>query len=171
VTRPVDEPSPTLSDAKELLLAFLDHYRSVIARKLDGLSEADLRTSRLPSGWSPLELLKHLVFMERRWLVWGFAAEQLPEPWGDDDHAGRWRVGPGETATDLLAAMRAGGARTRAIAVRAALEDISAAGGRFTEAEPRPTLGWILVHVLQEYARHAGHLDIVREIADGAVGE
>ena len=68
---------------------------------------------------------------------------------------------------------RAAGARTRVIAAGAGLADIAAAGGRFSEddSRPRPTLAWILVYVLQEYTRHAGHLDIARELADGATGE
>src|SRR5918996_6267936 len=67
----VDKPSREMSDPKELLLGFLDYYRSAIGRKVEGLSDSELRTSRLPSGWTPLELLKHLVFMEQRWLRWG----------------------------------------------------------------------------------------------------
>jgi Protein of unknown function (DUF664) len=160
-----------LSDPRELLLAYLDKYRSVIARKLDGLPDAELRTSRLPSGWTPLELVKHLVYMERRWIRWGFAAEPVPDPWGDQDASERWRVGPDETVEDLLAALHRGGDRTRAIVGARELAEPGALGGRFSGDEPPPTLGWILVHVLEEYARHAGHLDIVRELADGVVGE
>jgi uncharacterized damage-inducible protein DinB len=171
MTDAIDEPSGDLSDPKQLLLSYLDYYRSVIARKIDGLADADLRASRLPSGWTPLELVKHLVYMEERWVRWGFAAEQVRTPWGDNDEAGRWRVHPDETATDLVAAMHAAGARTRAIAAEAELHDVGAIGGRFSDADLRPSLAWILFHVLQEYARHAGHLDIARELVDGAVGE
>ena len=81
MTDAVPRPAPELADPKELLLGYLDYYRSVIARKLNGLTEAELRSSHLPSGWTPLELLKHLVHMEARWLRWGFMAEQLPQPW------------------------------------------------------------------------------------------
>lgn len=167
------KPGRELGDPKELLLGFLDYYRSVIARKIGGLTEAELRTSRLPSGWTPLELLKHLVYMERRWLRWGFLAEQVPDPRGDEDQAGRWHAGPGDTAADLIAALHAAGEQTWAIASAAELTDISRAGGRFsdTDPRPRPTLAWILVYVLQEYARHAGHLDVARELADGTTGE
>ncbi len=167
------KPDRQLDDPKELLLGFLDYYRSVIARKIEGLTDAELRESRLPSGWTPLELLKHLVYMERRWLRWGFCAEQVPDPRGDEDHAGCWHAGPGDTAADLIAALHAGGEQTRAIASAADLTDISASGGRFTDNDPRPrpTLAWILAYVLQEYARHAGHLDIARELIDGATGE
>lgn len=165
------EPDPTLSDPAELLLGYLDYYRSVIARKLAGLAEIDLRSSRLPSGWTPLELLKHLVYMEQRWLRWGFLAEQVPEPLGDRDRSGRWQVAPEETVTGLVAALHAGGERTRAIVAGAALDAPGAVGGRFAAGDPRPSLAWILLHVLQEYARHAGHLDIVRELVDGSTGE
>ena len=171
MTDAVPRPAPELADPKELLLGYLDYYRSVIARKLNGLTEAELRSSHLPSGWTPLELLKHLVHMEARWLRWGFMAEQLPQPWGDEDESGRWHVDPEETATELLASLHAGGARTRAIAAGAELTDVAAVGGRFTVGDHRPTLAWILFHVLQEYARHAGHLDITRERLDGATGE
>jgi Protein of unknown function (DUF664) len=171
VTDAVPRPAPELADPKELLLGYLDYYRWVIARKLNGLTDDELLSSHLPSGWTPLELLKHLVHMEARWLRWGFVAEQLPQPWGDEDESGRWHVGPEETATELLAALHAGGARTRAIAAGAELTDVAAVGGRFTDGDRRPTLGWILFHILQEYARHAGHLDITRELLDGATGE
>ncbi|MBD0696070.1 DinB family protein [Streptomyces sp. CBMA123] len=169
----VPEPSPQLSDPQELLLGYLDFLRSTVAAKITGMTESDLRTSRLPSGWSPLELIKHLVYMERRWLRWGFLGEPVPEPHGDKDASGRWHVGPEETVTELLAALYAGGERTRAIVTGAALKADSSAGGRFTgdAHEQRPSLGWILSHVLQEYARHAGHLDIARELADGVVGK
>jgi hypothetical protein len=76
-----------------------------------------------------------------------------------------------ETVEELVAAMLAGGAHTREIAAGRPLPDVAAAGGRFAAGDPLPTLGWILHHVLQEYARHAGHLDIARELADEVTGE
>jgi Protein of unknown function (DUF664) len=60
VSTVVHKPGRELDDPKELLLGFLDYYRSVIIRKIDGLTDAELRASRPPSGWTPLELLKHL---------------------------------------------------------------------------------------------------------------
>jgi uncharacterized protein DUF664 len=164
-------PSGATADARRLFLDYLDFYRSTIEAKLAGMSEADLRRSRLPSGWTPIELLKHLVFMEQRWLVWGFAAEAVDAPWGDRGPGDTWRVADGETLPDLLAALHRGGARTREIVEDADLEALGGVGGRFGSGEDPPTLIWILFHVLQEYARHAGHLDIARELADGHVGE
>ena len=71
------EPSKTITDPKELLLGYLDYYRAALLAKLEGLSEDDLRATRLPSGWSPLEMFNHLIHMERRWLEWGFAGRQV----------------------------------------------------------------------------------------------
>ena len=166
------EPARGLADTIELHLQYLDHYRGVIEAKLTGLSESDLRSSRLPSGWSPLELLRHLVFVERRWLRWGFAGEEIAHPWGDsgDDPDGRWEVAAADTLEGLLAELRAGGDITRRLVTGVEPATLGAVGGRFT-TDDRPTLNWILFHVLQEYARHAGHLDVVRELSDGATGE
>jgi uncharacterized damage-inducible protein DinB len=164
-------PDDQLSDTRELHLAWLDFFRETVARKLAGLSDAELRTSRLPSGWSPLELLKHLVFMERRWLRWGFAAEPFDEPFADSAGIdGPWRLEPSDTLDELLVALRDGGVRAREI-VTGDLSAKAAIGGRFGAEGERPTLNWILFHVLQEYARHVGQLDIARELADGATGE
>ena len=73
-------------------MAYLDYYRSVAVTKLTGMSDADLRASRLPSGWALLELLKHLAFMEQRWIVWGFNGEDVDVVWGEAGPDGRWAV-------------------------------------------------------------------------------
>lgn len=164
-------PSAETADARRLFLDYLDFYRATIEEKLTGMAEADLRRSRLPSGWTPIELLKHLVFMEQRWLVWGFEAEPVEAPWGDRGPADTWYVPDDESLLDLVAALHRGGARTREIVEGADLAALGGVGGRFESADETPTLIWILFHVLQEYARHAGHLDIARELSDGATGE
>jgi hypothetical protein len=162
-------PTDPISSTSQVFLAYLDYFRDAVASKLTGLGGDDLRSSRLPSGWSPLELLKHLVAMERRWLVWGFEGEAVDDPWFDrrDD---RWYVGPDETLAELLEALHAGGRRTRAIVEGLTLDDVGMPGERWDGADP-PRLERVLFHVLQEYARHAGHLDVVRELIDGSVGE
>jgi hypothetical protein len=154
-----------------LLLGYLDLFRSTVADKVGGLTERDLRRSILPSAWTPLELVKHLVFMERRWLVWGFLGEPLDDPWGDNEEPGRWQAGPDESVGSLLDALRTGGRRTREIVESASLADVAQRGGRFAVDGAVPVLERILLHVLQEYARHTGHLDVVRELLDGEVGE
>ncbi|MFE3174406.1 DinB family protein [Amycolatopsis sp. NPDC059090] len=168
----MSEPSDTLTDPRELLLAYLDYYRATLLRKLDGLSDDELRTSRLPSGWTPLELLKHLAFVERRWLRWGFLGEDVDPVSGDEDPETRkWTVGADESAESVRALFLEECESSRAIVSGARLEDIARGTGRFTPPAQPPALSWILFHVLQEYARHVGQLDVVRELADGATGE
>jgi hypothetical protein len=166
------KPSRDVSDPAGLLLGFLSYYRSAVVRKIENLDDDQLRSSRLPSGWTPLELVKHLEYMERRWLVWGFLAEPMTDPHGDEAN-GKWTVTADESAAELIAALGITGERTRAIVTAADLTDTAALGGRFNagDEKPPPTLGWILVYVLQEYARHTGHLDVVRELIDETLGE
>jgi hypothetical protein len=166
------EPAMTLSDPAELLTAYLDYYRDALLRKIDGLPAEELRLSRLPSGWVPLGMLKHLAYVELRWLRWGFAAEPVDQPWGDEQEGvPGWHLEPGETVEDVRAFFDEQCARSRAIVAQARLTDVAAAGGRFAVDGELPTLAWILHHVLQEYARHVGQLDIARELADGVLGE
>ena len=164
------EPPKSVEDIREILLQQLGYYRATLVAKLDGLTDDQLTKSILPSGWSPLGLLKHLVFVERRWMQWGFEAEQIPDPWGDHDpNSEGWLVTPEDSVPDLTARLDAIAARTEAVVRTADLVDRARLGGRF--ASNPPTLGWILAHLLQEYARHVGHLDVVRELIDGSVGE
>jgi hypothetical protein len=167
------EPQIDSAEISVQLIAYLDYYRDVVARKVRGLTDEQLRTSVLPSGWTPLELLCHLVHMERRWFVWGFLAEPVTDPWGDHragEDGDRWVVPGDVTTADLLERLSDGGRRTTEILDSTPPTARGALGGRFT-TEPAPTLAWIGFHVLQEYARHAGHLDVVRELADGTTGE
>ena len=70
--------------------------------KLQSLPEGELRRSRLPSGWTPIELLKHLRYVELRWLEWGFEGRDVGDPWADR-RDGRWYVAPDETLAGLTA--------------------------------------------------------------------
>jgi len=175
VTSPDLEPRLDSADPGEQFAAYLDYYRAVVARKVEGLTDAQLRTSLLPSGWTPLEMVSHLAHMERRWFVWGFLGEQVDRPWGDnadDAPESSWRVPQGVGRDELVATLHAGGERTRELLAGRDLAERAAVGGRFTTDDGTPpTLLWICFHVLQEYARHAGHLDVARELADGSTGE
>ena len=165
-----DEPPRSLEDPRDILLQQLSYYRATLLAKLNGLSPDRLTGSILPSGWSPLGLLKHLVFVERRWMQWGFEAEQVADPWGDHDPDSEgWLVAPEDSVAELTARLAEIAGRTEAVASQSDLTERARLGGRFS-SEP-PTLGWILAHLLQEYARHVGHLDVVRELIDGQIGE
>lgn len=158
-----------MSSRADVLLGYLEYFRSVLVEKVRGLPAEELRTSRLPSAWTPVELVKHLTLVERRWLVWGFEGEDVGDPWGDA-RDGRWHVDDDEDLAGLLEALQHQGERSRAVVQAHVLSDVGQQGERWDGAPP-PTLERVLLHLVQEYARHAGHLDVVRELADGAVGE
>jgi uncharacterized damage-inducible protein DinB len=169
VARNPGEPPKDGPAGAERWAGYLDWVRSDVIDGVLALSYDDQRIPRVPSAWTPLELLSHVLHMEQRWFVWGFLGEQVDDPWGDwdvDDPStgtGRWQVPPGTTAEDLADRLRALGERTTAILREHPLGAVASVGGRFSE-DP-PTLEWICFHVLAEYARHAGHLDIVVELS------
>jgi uncharacterized damage-inducible protein DinB len=169
VSLPFPEPTDPASSRAEVFLRYLDFFRDRLVGKLTGLPAGELRTSRLPSGWAPIELLKHLRYVELRWLEWGFEGRKIAEPWGDQ-RDGQWYVAVGETLDDLVAALRVQAARTRAIVDSHDLADIGQPGERWNGADPA-SLERVLFHLLQEYARHIGQLDIVTELSDGRTGE
>jgi Protein of unknown function (DUF664) len=169
MTVPFPSPTDPVASRAEVFLGYLDFFRSVLVSKLEGLTEDALRTSRLPSGWTPVELLKHLTFVELRWLVWGFEGRTVPDPWGDR-REDRWSVRADESFVDLVSALHDQAAVTRAIVQRHDLSEVGQPGERWDGAEPA-SLERVLFHLLQEYARHVGHLDVVRELIDGQVGE
>jgi Protein of unknown function (DUF664) len=164
-------PEPTAPDGSraEIFLRYLDYFRSQLASKLESLPAAELRRSRLPSGWTPLQLAKHLRYVELRWLEWGFEGRAVADPWGDRA-GGRWATGPEETLPGLLAGLLDQAGRTRAIVESHNLDEVGQPGERWDGADPA-TLERILFHLLQEYARHLGHLDVVVELATGQTGE
>ena len=169
MTVPFPEATTPASSRAEVFLRYLDYFRSRLAAKLESLPAAELRRSRLPSGWTPLELAKHLRYVELRWLVWGFEGRDAGDPWGDRQD-GRWHVGPDETLATVLAALDAQAARSRAVIESHPLDEVGRPSERWDGDDP-PTLERILFHLVQEYARHVGHLDIITELATGSSEE
>jgi uncharacterized damage-inducible protein DinB len=166
----LDGPGVGVSDTRELLVGYLEWYRQALMRKISGLSDPQLRTPVAPVGWSPLGLIQHLGWVERRWMRWGFAAEDvLAYPPGGDE--AEWDIADDRPTAEVMAAYRDEVARAQALMAGATLTDKARLGGRFQEPDDAPSLARILFHLLQEYARHVGHLDIVRELIDGRTGE
>jgi uncharacterized damage-inducible protein DinB len=163
------EPTEPAADRAAVFLRYLDYFREHLLAKTASLPEEEQRRSRLPSGWMPLELVKHLRYVERRWIEWGFEGRQVAEPWGDE-RDDRWYVAPGETFAELAAALREQGEHTRAVVRRTDLATIGAPGPRWRGAPPA-SLERVLFHLFQEYARHLGQLDVVVELAGGLTGE
>jgi hypothetical protein len=156
--------------------AYLAYYRKAIGDGVLGLSLAEQRTTRLASGWTPIELLSHVLHMEQRWFVWGFLGEDVDHPWGDwnreepwdeadEGPEPRWVVPDDVTVESLVSRLGVIGERTTELLGEHDLDEMPPPGPRWDDGEI-PTLRWICFHVLQEYARHAGHLDIAVELAD-----
>src|SRR5215467_11692389 len=132
---PFPEPTTPVATRAGVFLGYLDYFRSQLVSKLEALPEAELRRSRLPSGWTPIELLKHLRYVELRWLVWGFEGRDVGDPWGDrrDD---QWYVSDDETLESLIAELHAQGEQSRAIIESHSLEEIGQPGERWDGADP-----------------------------------
>lgn len=161
----LDDPPATVSDPRALLLRYLDRYREALFRKVEGLSDERLRAPVEPLGWSALGLIQHLGWVERRWMRWGFAAEDVVA-YPDDDE---WCVDA--PTSEVVNRYWAEVTRSRELAAAHDLDTPSRTGGRFPDPATAPALGRILFHLLQEYARHLGQLDVARELIDGVTGE
>ena len=157
---------PFTGDEKTSLRVALDRHREAILWKIDGLDDEQLRRSMVPSGTSLLGLVKHLAAVEYGWFCDTFGREAEPLPFDDDDPDADLRIEPGETTEDVLAFY----GRARAAADQAIDElDIEDTGTAwFGEAV---TMRWVLIHMVEETARHAGHVDILRELIDGMAGD
>ncbi|GAA2799291.1 DinB family protein [Crossiella cryophila] len=164
-TRP--EP-PLAADERDTLTGFLDFLRATVVLKATGLSEVDARRSLIPS--SPLMtvvgLLSHL-----RWVEWAWFSNRVDDqpgepPWYGGDEEAEFRVPEGRPVAAVIAEYERECAASREILAR---KDLSA-----TFAHPRlgtVSVRWVLTHMIEETGRHAGHLDLIRELLDGVTGE
>jgi hypothetical protein len=159
-----------VADERSTLEAFLDFYRGAVQAKLSGVSEEDARRRLVPSDTTLAAIIKHLARVEVSWFqhrLAGIAVEDLPllaRVIEDPDLD--FRVEPDETVDVLIARYVEQCARSREIAARYELDHVV----------PHPVLGrvsmrWIVVHMIEETARHAGHADILREQIDGSTGD
>jgi uncharacterized damage-inducible protein DinB len=163
------EPTGFVRSRAELFLDYLSFFRGRIIEKVSEVPDDALSSSVLPSQWTPLGLVKHLTFVEMRWLEWGFEGQQVPAPWGDRVGE-RFAPAPHDTRATLLAELERRGEMTNAIVRRHDLEEVGAPSERWGDHDPA-TLERVLFHLLQEYARHVGHLDIYVELVTANVGE
>ncbi|PSL36646.1 putative damage-inducible protein DinB [Labedella gwakjiensis] len=162
-TRP--EP-PERGGERETIEGFLDFLRASVVYKATGLSDADAARRVLPSLTTVSGLIRHLADVERSWFREAMAGEaDVPSRWSEEDRDGEFRVTEHDTLAEVVADYEAACAESRTVAARFDLDDPSA--GR----DGRYHLRWILVHMIEETGRHCGHIDILRELLDGAVGE
>jgi pimeloyl-ACP methyl ester carboxylesterase/uncharacterized damage-inducible protein DinB len=167
---------PMNADEIGTLLGFLDYQRQTLAWKCSGVSAEDMRTTIAASTMTLGGLLKHMALVEEAWFwrrLWG--RDRQP-PWDvidwDADPDWEWHSAADDTPEELFALWRSAVERSRALTA-----DALASGGlgqraRWVAADGwSPSLRWILVHMIEEYARHNGHADLLREAIDGETGE
>ncbi|MEV7427485.1 DinB family protein [Streptomyces sp. NBC_01429] len=172
MTTPERTDPSTVAGEREMLESWLDYHRETLALKCAGLSERQLKEASVPpSGLTLIGLVRHMAEVERAWFRRTLADEQAgPLFYSDDDPDGDFHHGEGDTWDETHAIWRAEIARAREVAAPHSLDDRGA--GRRDRATGEPyNLRWIYVHLIEEYARHNGHADLIRERIDGATGE
>jgi len=167
---PAPADPPFAVDERETLVTFLDYYRAVLIRKAVGLSREQLAVTLPPSDMSIGGLVKHMALVENNWFVRNWRGLDPGEPWTSVD----WEADPDwdfHSAADdepehLLALYTTAVERSR--------KEIDGCDDLSATAESRGrmiSLRWMLVHMIEEYARHCGHADLLRQSIDGATGD
>jgi len=153
---------------RDALVAFLDVQRNALVRKVEGLSEVDARRVPTASALSLLSLLKHSAIWEERWFQGVVAGQPLADGWpeqesdipdaefllGDEDTVDQWLIRYGD-ASELSRGIVAS-RELNTVCARADVLDCN--------------VRWVILHLIEETARHAGHADILRETLDGSRG-
>jgi hypothetical protein len=154
------------ADERTRLAGFLDWQRALVVHKVEGLPTAEASTTMTPTGLSPLGIVAHLAAVEVGWFVETFAGEPVDETW--EDH-GSFRLRSEDTVDSVVGEYCSSCDRSRTIVASAA--SLDALSAKPDEFRGPVTLRWVLLHMLEETARHAGHLDIMREAIDGKTGD
>ena len=170
-------PEPPLAgDELATLVGFLDYQRATLAWKCAGLDPAGLQATVGASSMTLGGMLKHLACVEDDWIsVWLCGRDPQP-PWDavdwDADPDWDWRSAAADTPSELFALWQATVDRCRALVEESATEGgLGQLSQRSWPDGRSPSLRWILVHLIEEYARHNGHADLIRESLDGETGE
>jgi hypothetical protein len=157
---------PFTGGEKESLHISLDRHRDVVLWKLDGLDDEQLRRPLVPSGTNLIGLVKHLGSVEYGWFCDTFGGESEAIPFDENDPEADMRAAPGETTAEILEYYGRARAAADRVIDEVDLEDL----GKSWRGEA-VSMRWVLIHMIEETARHAGHMDIVRELIDGATGD
>jgi hypothetical protein len=159
--------APYLGDEKEVLHFSLDRHRAVVRWKLEGLDDEQLRRSMVPSGTNLLGMVKHLAAVEYGWFCETFGRDVEPMPFdGGTDPDADLRVEADETTEGIVAFYGRACAAADVVINEVGLDEV----GTSWHGES-VSMRWVLVHMIEETARHAGHMDIVRELIDGQTGD
>jgi uncharacterized damage-inducible protein DinB len=159
---------PHAADERAMLIAWLDWHRATVFLKTEGLAE-DLAHRPLLAS-SPLMtvagLVSHLYWVERYWIEHTLLGGPDDQPWSEEDPDKDYKV-DGTPLAELLAAYERQCTRNNEVARSLSLDTASA----MKRGNEPVTLRWVLVHLIEETARHNGHIDILREMLDGVTGD
>jgi uncharacterized damage-inducible protein DinB len=157
---------PFTGTEKESLVASLGRHRDVLLWKLEGLEDAQLRQPMTPSRTSMLGLVKHIASVEYGWFCDTFERPSDPVPFDPDDPDADWRVEPDDTVEAIVDYYERARAASDEVIAEMDVDDL----GRAWFGDP-VSMRWVLIHMIEETARHAGHMDIMRELIDGQTGD
>jgi hypothetical protein len=179
------EPEPAVGEL-ETLLGYLEFHRATLEWKTRGLSTEQLRRTTAASSMTLGGLLMHMAYVEDHWFIGSLHDRERMPPWSTvdwkatpdwewdsahtmsgDELRAQWTTSVERCRAALEEALLAAGAR----APGAAADPLGALAKRAFPSGERPSLRWILVHMIEEYARHNGHADLLREAVDGETGE
>lgn len=160
---------PEAYDERTILVQMLHYTQDTAVLKVSGLSEELARKAPLPTSplMSPANVLNHLRWVERSWVNHDLFGGEDDGPWSPEDPDAEWRQGSELPIAEVIELYEQEAARTRAVFTEVDLDMVQQAH-RIT---PPVTARWILQHLIEETARHNGHLDILREMADGTKGD
>jgi uncharacterized damage-inducible protein DinB len=156
---------PYVGGEKESLQASLNRHRDAVLWKLDGLDDAQLRQAILPSGNTLLGLVKHLATWEYIWICKTFGQKTEPLPTDGGFDSSEFRIEATDSRGSILDFYRRARAAADGVISRLDLDEVGT--DIFGDAV---SLRWVLIHVLEDTVRHAGHADVMRELIDGKVG-
>ena len=157
--------APVDGSEKEVLVGYLDHYRGLMLEFCDGLGRDDLVRPDADSGLSLLGLVKHLTLVERSWFEERLAGEDIGFEVDPNDPDADFRVEDDETTEAIFEGYRHACRRANEIIESMSLDDHLRAA-KYVDYNLR----WLVVHMIEETARHAGHADLIRERVDGRTG-
>ena len=161
--------TPTSWDERTILTTFLDYTRATVHAKCAGISEENARRALLPT--SPMMtlsgLVNHVKWVEYSWFQVVFLGEPSRGPWTDEDPDAEMRIAVETPIAQLLDEYEAQCQRYRQLV--ASLDLDTPSQKKISTGEP-VTLRWVLLHLIEETARHNGHIDILREMLDGGTG-
>jgi uncharacterized damage-inducible protein DinB len=156
---------PFTGGEKESLYVALDRHRDVVLWKLEGLDDEQVRRPMVPSGTNLLGLVKHLATVEYGWFCETFGRPSEAVPFDPGDPEADMRAAAHETTADIVSYYGRARAAADAVIRELELDDVGTSSSGATVS-----MRWVLIHMVEETARHAGHMDIVRELLDGATG-